>query len=178
MRTIVAILAILMAGGALAQAYKWVDANGVVHYSDRPQPGAEEIQLPQSGRSNTFNRRAVSPAVQPETQDDDANQPEPPFAYESIEITAPSPEETLWNIEGTLDVVINVQPALRQEHSLRVFFDGGEPITVRGSRLQIPDVFRGVHNIQAEIRDENGELMGRSLPNRFYVQQNSVISAN
>ena len=178
MRTIVATLAILMAGGALAQAYKWVDANGVVHYSDRPQPGAEEIQLPQSDRRSTFNRSAATTPVQPATDDDEANQPGRPFAYESIEITSPSPEETLWNIEGTLDVVINVQPALRQEDNLRVYFDGGEPITVRGTRLQIPDVFRGVHNIQAEIRDANGELMGRSLPNRFYVQQNSVITAN
>jgi hypothetical protein len=31
-----------------------------------------------------------------------------------------------------------------------------------------------VHNIQAEIIDSTGQMMTRSLPNRFYVQQNSI----
>ena len=45
---------------------------------------------------------------------------------------------------------------------------------VSGTSFQIEEVFRGVHNIQAEVLDESGELMIRSRPNRFYVQQNTV----
>ena len=36
------------------------------------------------------------------------------------------------------------------------------------------EVYRGVHNVQAEVLDETGKLMIRSLPNRFYVQQNTI----
>jgi uncharacterized protein YjiK len=45
----------------------------------------------------------------------------------------------------------------------------------RGTSFQIEEVWRGVHNIQAEIIDDTGKLMIRSEPNRFYVQQNTVI---
>jgi hypothetical protein len=45
-----AVLASLASAGiAVAQTkttYRWVDAQGVVHYSDTPQPGAQVIQLP------------------------------------------------------------------------------------------------------------------------------------
>ena len=46
-RLLTAVALILLAGVALAQAYRWVDKDGVVHYSDRPEPGAEEVQLPE-----------------------------------------------------------------------------------------------------------------------------------
>jgi hypothetical protein len=54
-----------------------------------------------------------------------------------------------------------------------VFFDG-EPRYVNRLSFQIDQVYRGVHNIQAEIVDEAGTMVIRSMPNRFYVQQNSI----
>jgi hypothetical protein len=62
---------------------------------------------------------------------------------------------------------------LRAEDQIRVYFDGEERM-VNGTNFQIEEVFRGVHNIQAEVIDSTGRLMGRSLTNRFYVQQNSI----
>lgn len=172
MRTFIALVAALAAGTVLAQAYKWVDENGVVHYSDVPTEGAEQIQLPTDGRRP--QRTAYSPPVQsqPATPDDEPAAPTV-FSYDSIEIVAPAPEETLWNIEGVLNVALRVTPALRPQDKVRVYFDGQEQM-VSGSSFQIREVYRGVHNIQAEIIDSTGRLMARSLPNRFYVQQNSI----
>jgi hypothetical protein len=170
-RTFIAFIAVLAAGTALAQAYRWVDENGVVHYSDRPQEGAEQIFLPQQNRR--VRPAAPPPRVQP-TRDQAADVPVAPFQYESIEVVAPAPEETLWNIEGVLNVALRITPALRPEDQVRVFFDG-EPRTVSGTNFQIGEVWRGVHNIQAEIVDPTGKLMARSLPNRFYVQQNTIV---
>jgi hypothetical protein len=45
---------------------------------------------------------------------------------------------------------------------------------VQGTSFQLQEVWRGVHNLQAEVLDETGKLMIRSQPARFYVQQNSV----
>lgn len=51
-RTTVPLLAILLATPALAQVYKWVDEDGVTHYSQQPPPGGEaqvinpDISLP------------------------------------------------------------------------------------------------------------------------------------
>ncbi len=56
---------------------------------------------------------------------------------------------------------------------MRVYFDG-QPRIVNGTSFQIEEVWRGVHNIQAEVIDETGKLMIRSRTNRFYVQQSTV----
>ena len=165
-RAIFLILGVLAATTALAQAYRWVDDEGVVHYSDRPEPGAEQIILP---RSNTTTvRRYAQPSSNDQT---------PPtattFRYETLEVASPGAEETLWNIEGVLNVSLSMTPALQAGHQVRVHFDGS-PRTVSGASFQIEEVHRGVHNIQVEILDETGRLMIRSQANRFYVQQNTV----
>jgi hypothetical protein len=80
----------------------------------------------------------------------------------------------LWNIEGVLNVSLALSPALQPGHQVRVYFDGAAR-TVGGTSFQIEEVYRGVHNLQAEILDDTGKLMIRSLPNRFYVQQNTVF---
>lgn len=174
----IATAACLLAGAAMAQAYRWVDQDGVVHFSDRPHPGAEEIELPRdrpatSTRaptpSSTFSRRNER---QPETEPEDE-----PFSYESINIVAPGAEETLWNIEGVLNVSLQLQPRLQPGHRVRVYFDGEERMMTSRSSFQVEEVYRGVHNIQVEVLDATGTLMIRSQPSRFYVQQNSIAQA-
>ena len=170
LRLFLAVISLLAAGLAAAQAYRWVDEDGVVHYSDRPQPGAERIDLPrQEPRA-----RAAAPAPRVGATVDEDAEPEAPFSYESLSVASPGAEVTLWNIEGILNVSLDLQPALQPGHQVRVYFDG-EARTVTGTSFQIEDVWRGVHNIQAEILDQNGDLMIRSRTNRFYVQQNTVV---
>ena len=174
-RAIFALLSLLVVSSTPAQeAYRWVDQNGVVHFSDRPREGAERVLLP---KANTTTVRRY-----PSTQSADdssaaaaaaGQQPEEPFSYESLEVSSPASEETLWNIEGTLNVSLTVQPGLQPGHRVRVYFNG-EVRDVTGTTFTIDEVFRGVHNIQAEIVDDTGQLMIRSRPNRFYVQQNTV----
>ena len=174
MRTFIALVVVLAAGTVLAQAYKWVDDDGVVHYSDVPREGAEQIQLLGDERRPQRPAYAAPVRTQPAATDDDATAATA-FTYDSIEVVAPAPEETLWNIEGVLNVALRITPGLRPEDQVRVYFDGEEQL-VSGTNFQIQEVYRGVHNIQAEVVDSTGKLMGRSLPNRFYVQQNSVAS--
>lgn len=175
MRTIIAFFVVLASGAVLAQAYRWVDDEGVVHYSDRPQEGAEQIILPHSTPRPSGS--VASAERVPAGEQQEAEQPSAPFNYDVIEVVAPAPEETLWNIEGVLNVSLRVEPGLRPGDQVRVYFDG-EMRRVSGTSFQLQEVFRGVHNIQAEIVDPTGRMVGRSLPNRFYVQQNSIIRPN
>lgn len=173
-RTLLALFIALLAGAALAQAYRWVDEDGVVHYSDVPHEGAEQIQLPEASERRA---RSTPSPVREAAAASDGSQPAPEktFSYDDIEIVAPAPEETLWNIEGVLNVALRVTPALRPQDEVRVYFDG-EQRSVTGTSFQLQEVYRGVHNIQAEIVDPTGKLMARSPTNRFYVQQNSIIN--
>ena len=170
-RTFIAFIATAAAGIVLAQAYKWTDEDGVVHFSDRPQEGAEEIVLPEAPRRPAPPPRTASSTA--EDAEGTAPAEAAVFRYESLTIGSPLAEETLWNIEGVLNVTLNLQPALQPGHRIRVFFDG-QPRFVNRTSFQIDQVYRGVHNIQAEIVDESGNMMIRSMPNRFYVQQNSI----
>ena len=174
-RTIIAFISTIAAGAVLAQAYKWTDEDGIVHYSDRPAEGAEWVQLPSDGRRPRPRPAPAQRSVAAAT--DDAAESSQAFRYEALSFGSPLAEETLWNIEGVLNVSLNVRPALQPGHRVRIYFDG-TPRMVNSSSFQIEEVYRGVHNIQAEIIDASGTLMIRSLPNRFYVQQNTIARRN
>lgn len=172
-RTLITILTLLAAGAVYAQAYRWVDANGITHYADRPQPGAVRIELPKSpGQRTLVTRPAPGASAQPTRG---AVPAEAAAGYESLSVASPGAEETLWNIGGTLSVSLSLQPALQPGHRVRAYFDG-EPQVVSGTSFEIAEVYRGVHNIQVEVIDQAGQLQIRSQTNRFYVQQNTVVT--
>jgi len=166
-RPIFFVLALLFAAGAFAEAYTWTDENGVVHYSDRPHPGAKIVELGEFSASRPEPATRSSSARQAESS--------PPIQtnYTAINIVTPGAEETLWNIETVLDVHLELTPALKPGHQVRVYYDG-MPTIFSSTRFQIEEVYRGVHNLQVEVIDQTGRLLIRSRPNRFYVQQNSV----
>ncbi|HEX2138343.1 MAG TPA: DUF4124 domain-containing protein [Woeseiaceae bacterium] len=171
----IALLAVLAAGVLPAQVYRWVDDDGVIHYSDTPHPGAEEVHLPDSAPPlpgaafETAQRTLPTEGDQPESQ--------PSFDYRSLRFVAPAPEETLWNIGGELTVRLDLQPGLRPGDQVRVYFDG-EPRAVNGLQFEMEEVWRGTHNLQAEVLNEQGQLMIRSEPIRFYVHQTSIANPN
>lgn len=170
-QSILLIIGLLAATSVQAEAYRWVDEDGVVHYSDRPQEGAEVVELSEYSRdtgARLYRDRTPSDAA------DDEPEAAGPFRYESLSIVAPGAEETLWNIDGVLSVSLALSPSLQSGHRVRVYFDGQEQMMSSSTSFQIEEVFRGVHNVQAEVIDAAGQLMIRSKPNRFYVQQNTV----
>lgn len=159
--------AILAASAAFADgAWKWTDADGVVHYSDVPVEGAEQVNLSEYNKK-TGAQISNGRTVRGKTEETEA------VAYESIAIASPGAEETLWNIEGLLNVTVAVTPQLQQGHRIRAYFDG-EARDVGGTSFQILEVYRGTHNLQVEVIDNTGRVLVRSPTSRFYVQQNSI----
>ena len=171
-RPILVLLGLLLAPFATAgEAYVWTDDQGVVHYSDRPVPGARKIELaePNTGQSPA-PRRAETAGDDPTEETAETNAP---FRYETLDIASPGAEETLWNIGGVLNVSLALNPPLQPGHQVRVYFDGNAQM-VAGTSFQLNEVWRGVHNLQAEVIDATGKMLIRSRPSRFYVQQNTV----
>jgi hypothetical protein len=154
--------------------YRWTDANGQTHYSDRPRAGAERITVvadpPASGTGGMAPDDAGSPADEADTPD---------FTrYRSLTITSPAQEQqeqTLWNIEGQLDVAAAVDPALQPGHSLRFILDGRTVTAEPGStRARFPEVFRGEHSLQVEVVDPAGNTLVASPTRRFFVRQTAL----
>ena len=169
-RSVCILVGLLVATMALADgAYKWIDEEGVVHYSDVPRAGAEVVDLAEYSKTTGARITRGRPA----SAGDESEVATHEFRYDSLSISAPGAEETLWNIAGVLSVNVKVSPAMQSGHQLRVYFDG-KMTPARGTFFEIEEVHRGVHNLQVEIIDATGKLMIRSQTNRFYVQQNSI----
>ena len=168
LRPILVLLALLGVAAAAQEAYRWVDENGVVHYSDRPHDGAEQIELP---TPNVAQTRRFAPTRPTPAEDEPADEPEP--GYEAIDIVSPTEEETLWNIEGVLNVSVSLTPAIQPGHQMRAYHNGASQM-VSGTSFQLQEVWRGEHTLQVEVLDGTGKLLIRSQPRRFFVQQNTV----
>lgn len=170
-RPILVLVGLLATASVLAQAYRWVDEDGITHYSDIPTEGAERVELSEFSKDTGARLYRAPPSRSVSAANEQSE--EEPFSYESLTFNSPASEETLWNIESVLNVSLALNPGLQSGHQIRVYFDG-EQRTVSGTSFQIEEVYRGVHNIQAEVIDSTGQLMIRSEPNRFYVQANRV----
>lgn len=166
-RRIIALVVVLVSAQSFAQAYRWVDEDGVVHYSDRPSPGAEQVILQDA---NAVRMRTPAPRA----RDPEPTAPPAP-TYESVSIASPAAEETLWNIGGELTVTVSVEPGLQEGHQVRLYVDGRERL-FDTTTIELTEIYRGAHNLQAEIIDASGQMLARSQAIRFYVQQNSVIT--
>lgn len=176
MRPIVLIVVLLLAQLATAQVYRWVDEDGVVHYTDRPVEGAEVVHLPDS-KGTRFRRTApVSRDTAGPQQQDGAR--DGASSYEAFRVVQPSDEETLWNIGATLDVSLSLTPRLREGHEIEVWFDGSVVESRQPGSLSftIPEVYRGRHNLWARVIDAGGQVIIQSNEVTFYVQQTSVIN--
>lgn len=172
MRTLM-LLFVLAAATATAGAteiYRWVDADGQAHYSDQWQPGAERIQVKESPAHGP-PQPAATPAGQV------AAAAAPRAAYQELEIASPEQEQVLWNIGSQLPVSIRLEPALQPGHELRLFLDGQQQDLPAGSTaVTLPDVYRGVHTLRAEVVSETGETLITSPTRTFMVRQTSMLS--
>ena len=151
-------------------AYRWVDENGQVHYSDRPVPGAARIELTTARPSAPSADRASLPRPEaPERRE------LPPAAYAGFAVLQPARQETLWGTGGRVDVTLQIRPELQPGHHLGYYLDGEFTDTgSRGTRFQLQNVDRGAHSLQAVILDGRQEEVLRSSTVTFFVQQTSL----
>ena len=170
MRNIIVLVLLVTASAAAAQeAYRWVDEEGIVQYSDRPHEGATEININADRPAQPRQR----PVQQPESSRAAAEPPPAAFSYKKLSLLSPVAEETIWNNAGLLTVRLSLDPALRSGDQVRVYLDGQQQV-VSGTQFQLQDVYRGSHTLQAEVVSAQDKLMIRSETRRFYVQQTSI----
>ena len=156
-----------------APAWRWVDANGQVHYSDTPVDGAKRIDLPGAQTFGTAQR--PPPATDKSPGQAPAKATGAAQRYRAFNIVSPTQQETLWNVGTVVNVQIQLDPPLEPNHLLDVYVDGQRRnLNTRGTELTLEDIYRGVHTIQAVIVDDSGAEVMRSLATTFMVQQSSI----
>jgi|SRR5688572_16535486 len=157
-----------------APAWTWVDADGTRHYSDRPVPGAQQVEL---AGAQGFGTTARAPRTAQTAAEDGTTGV--PGGYQSIEVVSPAEQETLWNIGTNLPVQVRFQPALQSGHRYDLLLDGQRRnVNTAAPRVTLPDVFRGEHTLQVVVIDSAGAEITRSPARVFFVQQTSTQNPN
>jgi len=155
-----------------AQAWRWVDQNGVVHYSDQPHPGAEPVQVKPAPKPGS-----VVPRYVPSSTDSETTRPaERVAAVTQCRITAPQPDEVFDSPE-TVSMLLQVLPSLPPDLSVQATLNG-EPLPWP-SRLfayQWPEPVRGAHVLRVRIVDSRQQSVCESVPVTFNVLQPSLLA--
>jgi hypothetical protein len=177
MRALTFTLMSLLCSLALAGAtvYRWVDENGVVHYSDQPHANAEKLHV---NAAQSYKPAALenSPAGGGGGQT-----PTPAAApYRGCAIVQPQDDQSFANIDS-LTVVVQTDPQqLHTGDRVYVTVDGQalNGASPTGAQFVLSPVERGTHTAQAQVKDAGGAVQCQTPAVTFHVQQNSVLNPN
>ena len=174
MRQILLPLLLIASGSAMAATvYKWVDANGVTHYSDQPFPGAKKIEIESA---QTYAAPSQENATVPQGTASKAKVADGPL-YKACDVFRPSPEEALINVTS-VTAKVRLDPGLRAGDRALIALDGKvlADVEMVGNEFTLSPVYRGTHSISAVVQNLAGNIICQSEPITFYVRQASTLS--
>ena len=169
MRSLPTVVMLLVAASlGAAEAYRWVDKDGVVHYSDQPAPGAERIPLVSAPKPGSVPQAFTSSP---------SRSPEPETGYSTCLVTSPASDQT-FGINDSVLVTVGTQPSLQPEDRLAVMLNGSriENWPVGGTTHQITGLPRGAYTLVAVVTGPAGNAKCTTAPARFNVFQPSLLS--
>lgn len=160
LRVYILLLAVYVTGTS-AQVYRWVDAEGQTHFSDRPLAGSDRVDIP--GGLATGNPESPTPELSAT-----------PLLgpYNGFEIVSPEANQTLRIDTASFPVSLLLDPPLMVGHRLELLVDG-VPIAVEdpiGTQLSLSGLSFGTHVAEARILDSNG-VVARSAPVSFHLRK-------
>jgi hypothetical protein len=157
-----------------ATVYRWVDADGVVHFSDQPVEGAEKI-LTSSGSSRGI---LTGPAPNAPAPDKPKNTT---FADTQVSIVSPGREQT-FSGEETVTASLSVEPAPKGGRPLSVSWTlNGAPVSEGNDAMSftLPAALtsgRGSYTLGATVTDPQSGESKTADPVTFNVLRPSLLS--
>ena len=171
-RLILAVLLGFLPAFVSAGVYKWVDADGAVHFSDVPQQGAEEVHI---APPQTYQAPSLPPITpRPEAVAE-------PAAYARFALVTPAADESIWDNTGKLVVTFAAEPPLQTElgHRLVVLLDGQAQVALQqDTSVTLENVDRGSHTVQGQIIDVRGDVLMSSETISVHMHRQSVLAPN
>jgi hypothetical protein len=171
MRTLLFTLMSLACSAVLAATvYKWIDENGVVHYSDQPHANAEKVhvQAVQTYRAGPASAGGGATQAAPSAA-------APTAAYAGCAIAQPGDNQNYPNLDS-LSIVVRTDPSLHPGDQIFLILDGSPLNNAQavGNQYTLSPVERGTHTLQAVVRDGTGALMCQTPAVTFSVTQPSI----
>jgi hypothetical protein len=157
----------LACASAMATVYKWVDENGVTHYSDQPHPKAQEVDVKSA---QTYQSTGVTPTPS------STSASQPALAYRVCEVFRPENDEVFMNTD-TIVAKVRTDPQVRGGDRVAFGLDGKRVQTTSSSEASLK-VERGTHTLMAVVEDASGKPLCTSGSVTFHVRQPSVQAPN
>jgi hypothetical protein len=165
---------LLLLGGAVAlqaaETWRWRDANGVVHFSDVPVPGAERVNVGPAPRPGSV---ATAPRTSAGSRQDPGEGRIVPYAR--CVLLAPVNDFVAVN-EPAVQVVLDLQPGLQEGHMVQMLLNGqpvpGWPAAGTQSTLDMTE--RGSFTLVARVIDDFGRALCTSPLVNFHVRLPTV----
>jgi hypothetical protein len=170
MRSILVVAGLLLLPAAQAQdIYKWVDKDGVVHYSDQPgSPDAKQVHVSVPSASDSGD-------YQPPPEDASSSSSGPlDTGYRGLMVVSPAQNANYFGTDVRVPVAVRLDGELRPDDSVTVYLDGAPAPGVTGMSGDVTGLSRGSHTIRAAVRDLGGREVISSGTVTFYVQQTST----
>ena len=169
---------LILAGLALSLAaasqeiYRWVDKDGIVHYSDQPgSPNAELIDVIEPNAYEAQDAATAASTSRASAWDEDADAP----PYTSLSISSPSPDEVFFGADAIVNVSADLQGTLRPDDTL-VFILNGNRKNADGLGTEYAGLARGSYVLRASVLDAAGKPVITSPQTTFHVRQPSINS--
>ena len=161
-----------LAASALV-VYKWTDAQGVVHYSDQPTPGAEKVFTSSAPEhAGILGQTAAGPSSAPTPQ-------KPPTALSSakVAISSPAPQQTFSGGES-VPVALSITPDIKPSWTVAWSVNGAQvPNQAQdATQFTLTDLARGVYTIEATVTDPGTGESKAAEAVTFNVIRPSVLS--
>src|SRR5688572_20079612 len=121
MRMLVCLAGLAVSLAAASQEiYRWVDKEGIVHYSD--QPGAPNAELITVIEPNAYDSADTAIATAAGGDEEDAAPEVSP--YFGLSIASPAPDQVFFGADAVVNATVNLEGTLRPEHSVVYFLNG------------------------------------------------------
>lgn len=179
---VLCLLGLVLAQGALATTiYRTTDAQGNVIFTDDPERGGEPVELAPLTviPSQVEGRQAELPRVEGVTPRVSEMPGQPFMPYDTFRIRSPAHGADLpASYAGNLQVELDIEPALRPDHRVRLLVDGQVSQTAMHTRaFMLTGLERDEYVLQAELLDAQGQVRHRTAPVSLFVQRANVTSA-
>ncbi len=170
-KLIISLLLCVLPALSSAAVYKWVDADGAVHFSDVPREGAEEVHVPPPQTYEAPSLPPITPRAEPVVD---------PAAYTRFVQVTPATDENIWDNTGTITVNFAAEPPLQTDrgHQLVVLVDGQARPAVSDSSVILENIDRGSHTLQGQIVDARGDVLISSDTTTVHLHRQSVLAPN
>jgi hypothetical protein len=151
-----------------ATVYRWVDENGVTHYSDQPHENAEKV---------TVAAPQTYPAPKQASPSRNSSTAAPTGSSYTCAVTAPANDDTFPNTTA-VTTAAQATPAPSGGDRVVLMFDGAkvENFPPGGGAFQLSNLDRGTHTLQAQVQDSTGKVVCQSSTVSFTVLQPSVLN--